>query len=171
MGIYEYTRIAFGIKNSPAQFQRMIDMIFHEEILEGWMVVYIYDIIIYSGTWEDHVQYIDRVLSKCTPMNLKVSLKKCNFCQQELQALGHKVSGLSLAIYQNKVAAVLQKPVPRTCNNHGNPPSWTSIWHTHSISNIWQFGHIHNHWPNWPLSCLMALMVILLSGANLAPSP
>ncbi|MBW0573937.1 hypothetical protein O181_113652, partial [Austropuccinia psidii MF-1] len=76
------------------------------------MAVYINGIIIYSETWEDHVKYIDRVLSKCKPINLKISLKKCNFGQQELLALGHKVSGLSLAIDQNKVAAVLQKPVP-----------------------------------------------------------
>ncbi|MBW0566770.1 hypothetical protein O181_106485 [Austropuccinia psidii MF-1] len=39
--------------------------------------------------------------------------QNCNFGQQELLALGHKVSGLSLEIYQNKVAEVLQKPVPR----------------------------------------------------------
>ncbi|MBW0480492.1 hypothetical protein O181_020207 [Austropuccinia psidii MF-1] len=77
------------------------------------MVVYIDDIIIYSETWEDHVQYIDRVLSKCTPINMKISLKKCNFGQQELLALGRKVSGLSLGNDQNKVAAVLQNPVPK----------------------------------------------------------
>ncbi|MBW0535144.1 hypothetical protein O181_074859 [Austropuccinia psidii MF-1] len=63
MGIYEYTRMAFGIKNAPAHFQSMMDTIFEEEILEGWMAVYIYDIIIYAETLEDHVQYIDRVLS------------------------------------------------------------------------------------------------------------
>ncbi|MBW0539152.1 hypothetical protein O181_078867 [Austropuccinia psidii MF-1] len=113
MGIYEYTRMPFGIKNAPAHFQRMMDTVFQEEILEGWMVVYIDDIIIYSETWEDHAHYIDRVISKCTPISLKISLKKCNFGQQELLALGHKVSGLSLAIDQNKVAAVLQKPVPK----------------------------------------------------------
>ncbi|MBW0469517.1 hypothetical protein O181_009232 [Austropuccinia psidii MF-1] len=111
MGIYEYTRIPFGIKNAPAHFQRMMDTIFKEEILEGWMVVYIDDIIIYSEKFEDHVQYKDRVLSKCTPINLKISLKKCNFCQQELLALGHQVLGLSLAIDQRKVEAVLLKPV------------------------------------------------------------
>ncbi|MBW0531361.1 hypothetical protein O181_071076 [Austropuccinia psidii MF-1] len=76
MGIYEYTRMPFGIKNAPAHFQRMMDTIFQEEIVEGWMVVYIDDIVIYSETWEDHVQYIDRVLSKFTPINLKTSLKK-----------------------------------------------------------------------------------------------
>ncbi|MBW0541064.1 hypothetical protein O181_080779 [Austropuccinia psidii MF-1] len=63
MGIYEYTGMSFGIKNAPAHFQRMIDTSFQEEILEGWMVVYIDDIIIYSETWEDHVQYIARVLN------------------------------------------------------------------------------------------------------------
>ncbi|MBW0525376.1 hypothetical protein O181_065091 [Austropuccinia psidii MF-1] len=62
MGIYEYTRMPFGIKNEPAHFQRMMGTIFQEEILEGWMVVYIDDFNIYSETWEDHVQYIDRVL-------------------------------------------------------------------------------------------------------------
>ncbi|MBW0540822.1 hypothetical protein O181_080537 [Austropuccinia psidii MF-1] len=102
MGIYEYTRMPFGSKNAPAHFQRMMDTIFQEEILEGWMVVYIDDIIEYSETWEDHVQYIDRVLSKCTPINLKISLKKCNFGQQELLALGHKVSGLSLELTGTK---------------------------------------------------------------------
>ncbi|MBW0545056.1 hypothetical protein O181_084771 [Austropuccinia psidii MF-1] len=114
MGIYEYTRMKLGIKNAPAHFQRMMDTIIQEEILEGWMVVYIDDIIIYSETWEDHVHYIDRVLSKYTPINLIISLKKCNLGQQELLALGHKVSGLSLAIDPNKVAAVLQKPVPKS---------------------------------------------------------
>ncbi|MBW0547846.1 hypothetical protein O181_087561 [Austropuccinia psidii MF-1] len=56
MGIYEYTRMPFGIKNAPAHFQRIMDTIFQEEILEGWMVVYIDDIIIYSETWEDCLQ-------------------------------------------------------------------------------------------------------------------
>ncbi|MBW0517844.1 hypothetical protein O181_057559 [Austropuccinia psidii MF-1] len=112
MGIYEFTRMPFGIRNAPAHFQRMMDTKFQEEILEGWMVVYIYDIIIYSETWEDHLKYIERLLIKCTPINLKISLKKSNFRQQELLALGHKVSGFSLAIDQNKVAAVLLKPVP-----------------------------------------------------------
>ncbi|MBW0470829.1 hypothetical protein O181_010544 [Austropuccinia psidii MF-1] len=113
MGIYEYTRMSFGIKNASEHFQRMMDTIFQEEILEGRMVVYIDGIIIYSETWEDHVKYIHRVLSKCTSINLKISLKKCNFGQQQLLALGHKVSGLGLAIDQNKVAAVLLKPVPK----------------------------------------------------------
>ncbi|MBW0468474.1 hypothetical protein O181_008189 [Austropuccinia psidii MF-1] len=112
MCIHEYTRMPFGIKNAPAHFQRMMDTIF-QGILEGWMVVYIDDIIVYSETWEEHMQYIEVVLSKFTPINLKISLKKFNFGQHKLLALGHKISGLSLAIDQSKVEAVPQKPIPK----------------------------------------------------------
>ncbi|MBW0540968.1 hypothetical protein O181_080683 [Austropuccinia psidii MF-1] len=138
MGIYECTRMSFGIKNAPAHFQRMMDTIFQEEILEGWRVVYIDDIIIYSETLEYHVQYIGRVLSKFTHINLKISLKKCNFGKQELLALGHKVSGLSLAIDQNKVAAVLQRPVPKSIKEMQSVLGFASYYRNH----IKNFAHL-----------------------------
>ncbi|MBW0509827.1 hypothetical protein O181_049542 [Austropuccinia psidii MF-1] len=138
MGIYEYTRMPFGIKNAAAHFQRMMDTIFQEEILEGWMVVYIDDIIIYSETWEDHLKYIEIVLRECTPINMKISLKKCNFGQQELLALGHKVSGLSLKNDQNKVEAVLQKPRPKTIKEMQSFLGFASYYR----NNIKIFAHI-----------------------------
>ncbi|MBW0466274.1 hypothetical protein O181_005989 [Austropuccinia psidii MF-1] len=128
----------FGIKNAPAHFQRMMDTIFQEEIFEGWMVVYIDDIIIYSETWKDHVQYIDKVLSKCTPINLKISPKKCHFGEQESLALGHKFSGLILAIEQNKVAEVLLKPVPKKINKMPSLLGCASYYRNH----IRNFAHI-----------------------------
>ncbi|MBW0534134.1 hypothetical protein O181_073849 [Austropuccinia psidii MF-1] len=45
---------------------------------------------------------------------MKIPLKKCHFAYCELKALGHVVSGLSLGIGKNKVAAVLLKPMPQT---------------------------------------------------------
>ncbi|MBW0482910.1 hypothetical protein O181_022625 [Austropuccinia psidii MF-1] len=138
MGIYEYTRMPFGITNAPDHFQRMMDTIFQDEILEAWMVVYIDNITIYSNTWEDHVKYIDIVLSRCTPINMKFSLKKCNFGQQELLALGHKLSGISLAIDQNQVAAVLQKPVSRNIKDMQYFLGFSSYYRNH----IKHFAHI-----------------------------
>ncbi|MBW0532040.1 hypothetical protein O181_071755 [Austropuccinia psidii MF-1] len=102
------------------------------------MVVCIDDIIIYSETWEYHVKYIDRVLSKCTPVNLKISLKKCDFGQQELLVIGHKVSGLSLEIDRNKVAAVLQKPVPKSIKEMQSFLGFASYYRNH----IKNFAHI-----------------------------
>ncbi|MBW0573108.1 hypothetical protein O181_112823 [Austropuccinia psidii MF-1] len=100
MGIYEYTRMPFGIKNAPAHYQRMMDTIFQEEILEGWMVF--------------------------------------NFGQQELLALRHKVSGLSMEIDQNKVAAVLQKPVPKSIKEMKSFLGFASYYRNH----IKDFAHI-----------------------------
>ncbi|KAI7943624.1 hypothetical protein MJO28_011152 [Puccinia striiformis f. sp. tritici] len=114
LGIYEYLRMPFGIKNAPSHFQRMMDSVFGSFIRQGWMMVYIDDILIYSDDWDTHVQKIKTVLSTATATGLKMSIKKCNFGYGELKALGHIVSGLSLAIDQNKVAAVLLKPMPQT---------------------------------------------------------
>ncbi|MBW0534416.1 hypothetical protein O181_074131 [Austropuccinia psidii MF-1] len=116
----------------------MMDTTFQEEILEGSMGVYIDDMIIYSETWEDHLKYIDRVLCKFTPINLEILLKKCNFGQQELLVLGHKVSGLILAIDQNKVAAVMQKPVPKSIKEMQSLLGFASYYRKH----IKSFAHI-----------------------------
>ncbi|MBW0540398.1 hypothetical protein O181_080113 [Austropuccinia psidii MF-1] len=45
---------------------------------------------------------------------MKVSPKNCHFAYSELKALGHVVSGLSLGIEKNKIAAVILKPIPQT---------------------------------------------------------
>ncbi|MBW0529181.1 hypothetical protein O181_068896 [Austropuccinia psidii MF-1] len=44
-GIFEYLRMTFGIKNAPSHYQRMMNTIFHEELSEGWLIIYINDII------------------------------------------------------------------------------------------------------------------------------
>jgi L-rhamnose mutarotase len=45
-GLFEPTVMFFGLTNSPATFQMMMDDIFHEEIAQGWLQVYMDDIII-----------------------------------------------------------------------------------------------------------------------------
>ncbi|MBW0492952.1 hypothetical protein O181_032667 [Austropuccinia psidii MF-1] len=47
-GIYEYIRIPFGIGNAPSHCQRMMNTIFPTELSEGWLIIYIDDIIICS---------------------------------------------------------------------------------------------------------------------------
>ncbi|MBW0538357.1 hypothetical protein O181_078072 [Austropuccinia psidii MF-1] len=113
-GIFEYLRMPFGIKNAPSHYQKMINTIFPEELSEGWLIIYIDDIIFFSETWENHLTRLERVLQKIVQVNMKISLKKCHFAYSELKALGHVVSRLSLGIDKNKVAAVLLKTMPQT---------------------------------------------------------
>ncbi|MBW0585912.1 hypothetical protein O181_125627 [Austropuccinia psidii MF-1] len=103
----------FGIKNAPSHFQRMLNEIFPEELSEGWLIIYIDDIIVCSRNWEEHMYRLSRVLMEIQSVNMKISLKKCHFGFKELEALGNVVSGLSLGIDKNKVAVVLLKPMPQ----------------------------------------------------------
>ncbi|MBW0538961.1 hypothetical protein O181_078676 [Austropuccinia psidii MF-1] len=111
--LYEYLRMPFGIKNAGSHFQRMMNEIFPAEISEGWLIIYIDDIIVCSKTWEEHMQISSTVLTKIQFVNMKIPLNKCHFRFEELKALGHVVSGLSLGIDKNKVSEVLLKPMPQ----------------------------------------------------------
>ncbi|MBW0519945.1 hypothetical protein O181_059660 [Austropuccinia psidii MF-1] len=87
--------------------------IFPEEISEGWLIIYIEDIIVCSKTWEEHIYRLSRVLNKIKSVNMKIYLNKHHFGFKELKALGHIVSGLSLWVEKNQVAAVLLRPTPQ----------------------------------------------------------
>ncbi|MBW0570489.1 hypothetical protein O181_110204 [Austropuccinia psidii MF-1] len=113
-GIFEYLRMPFGIKNAPSHYQKMMNTIFPEELSEGWLIIYIDDIIVCSETWDNHISRLERVLQKIVQVNMRISLKKCHFAYSEQKALGHVVSGLSLGINKNKVAAVPLKPITQT---------------------------------------------------------
>ncbi|MBW0508127.1 hypothetical protein O181_047842 [Austropuccinia psidii MF-1] len=113
-GIYEYLRMPFTINHAPSHYQRMMNTIFPYELSEGWLIIYIDDIIIFSETWQLHLEILSLVLMKMLQVNMKISLKKCNFGFHELKALGHVVSRLRLGVDKNKVAEVLLKQIPIT---------------------------------------------------------
>ncbi|MBW0513296.1 hypothetical protein O181_053011 [Austropuccinia psidii MF-1] len=72
-GVYEYLRLPFGIKNAPSHFQRMMNEIFPQEPSEGFLIIYIDDIIFRSQTWEEHIYRLSRVLTKLQSVNMKIS--------------------------------------------------------------------------------------------------
>ncbi|MBW0591870.1 hypothetical protein O181_131585 [Austropuccinia psidii MF-1] len=110
-GIYEYRRMPFGIKNAPSHYQRMVNTIFSTELSEGWLMIHIYYIIIFSNSWYFHFERLARVIDKVSGVNMKISLKKCKFGFEELKELGDIVSVLSLVIDKNKLAEVILKTI------------------------------------------------------------
>ncbi|MBW0572852.1 hypothetical protein O181_112567 [Austropuccinia psidii MF-1] len=86
----------FGIKNAPSHFQRIMNKIFPGELSEGWLIIYIDDIIVCSKTWEEYMYRLSRVLTKIQSGSIKISLKKCHFGSKELKALGRVVSDFEL---------------------------------------------------------------------------
>ncbi|MBW0522627.1 hypothetical protein O181_062342 [Austropuccinia psidii MF-1] len=130
-GIYEYLRMPFGIKNVPSHYQRMINTIFTEELSEGWLIIYIDDIIAFLETHENDFKRLERVLKKIVQVDMKISLKKYYFAYSELKAPGHVVSGLSLGIDKTKAEEVLLKPMTQTKKEIHSVIGFSVYYRTH----------------------------------------
>ena len=61
-GKFQFTRMPFGLRNALAIFQRLIDVVLVE--MEQYSVPYIDDILVFSESWEGHLQHIEGVLAR-----------------------------------------------------------------------------------------------------------
>ncbi|KAM9957125.1 hypothetical protein ACTFIR_003862 [Dictyostelium discoideum] len=109
--LYQFTRAAFGLKNSPAYFRWIQSTI--EEFCE-FCQAYVDDIIIFSDTIEDHYNHIIRVLSKLEANQIYLTKDKAKFFQSEVVFLGHTVSMDGIKVKESKVDSISQIEYPRT---------------------------------------------------------
>jgi len=77
--LFEPLIMFFGMTNSPAIFQTMMNNIFRTLIAEGIIVVYLDDILIFTKTEEEHEQAVWRVLEVLAEHKLFFCLEKCEF--------------------------------------------------------------------------------------------
>ncbi|KAI0214933.1 hypothetical protein LSAT2_033045 [Lamellibrachia satsuma] len=112
-GLYEHRRMAFGLCNAPATFQRLMQTAFREEMF-SILLCYLDDVLVFSTTVAEQIQRLDTVFTRLAEYGLKLELKKCAFFQPEVQYLGHRVSAAGIATDPEKVAAVERWPRPDT---------------------------------------------------------
>ena len=113
MGLYEFTRMPFGLSTAPATFQRLMGIVFRDEILEI-LLVYLDDIIVYSRSIQEHLQRLEIVFCKLQQHGLKLEASKCAFFKKEVKFLGHVVSSKGVQTDPAKVESVKQWPKPQT---------------------------------------------------------
>jgi hypothetical protein len=107
--LWQYRRMAFGLKNSPATFQRCISQAIGENC---YSLAYLDDVIIFSNTVEEHLNHIEEILKKLSKHNLNAKISKCEFFKPSLTFLGHIVSRDGIRVCPDKVIAVKEFPVP-----------------------------------------------------------
>ena len=90
-GLYEFNVMPFGLCNAPSCFQRLMEC-----VLRGltWKIALIYldDVLVYSRTFEDHLQHLRLVFDRFRESGLKLKPNKCHFGQKKVKFLGHIIS-------------------------------------------------------------------------------
>ena len=99
-----FTRMPFGLKNAPATFQRCID-----KVLEGWASfssIYIYDVLIFSNIWEEHVEHIRGVLGALGQVGMTANSARCEWGANAFTYLLYEVGLGKIKVPEARVKAI-----------------------------------------------------------------
>ena len=110
-GLFQFTRLPFGISSAPGIFQRVIETLLQG--IEG-VVVYIDDILVTGSTEEEHLRALERVLSRLEQAGLRVKPNKCSFMRPSVTYLGHMIDAHGLHPLDERVRAIKDAPTPKT---------------------------------------------------------
>ena len=113
-GLFEPTVIFFGLCNSPATFQNMMNDILAEEINERWVLVYINNILIFSDNKPMLQKNTLHVPKKLKDNDLYCNLDKCAFKVDEVNYLGMIILENQIKMDPMKLAGIRDWPTPTT---------------------------------------------------------
>jgi transposase InsO family protein len=112
-GTYEFLVLPFGMKNSPAEFQRMMDRILGDIYNKG-IICYIDDIVIYSNSQSVCLELLDEVMQRIREAGLFIKLAKAEVLQDQVKILGHVVGVDGILPDPKKVEAIHNARPPKS---------------------------------------------------------
>ncbi|KAL1114986.1 hypothetical protein AAG570_007809 [Ranatra chinensis] len=112
-GLFEFTRMCFGLRNASQTFQRFMDAIFRDL---PYVFVYIDDILVSSVDHTEHEVHLREVIRRLAEQGLTLNLHKCLFGVHEVDFLGYRISSSGISPRQTKVEEITSYPRPETVN-------------------------------------------------------
>ena len=112
LGFFEANRMPFGLCNAPATFQRLMERCMGDLNLRDCLI-YLDDIIIFSSTFEEHIDRLNAVFERLQEHNLKLKPSKCELFREQVLYLGHVVSMDGIHTDPSKIEAVKNWPIPQ----------------------------------------------------------
>jgi len=154
-GLFEPLVMFFGLCNSPATFQTMMDNIFDDLITEGVVVVYLDNILIFMETLEEHRRVTWRVMELLWKHSLFLKPEKCEFEKTEVEYLGVIISQNSVKMDPVKVAGVTEWPTP---SNRKEVQSFLGFT---NMKNLCYPSNRYDVWRPPNIICLFFLPIII----------
>ncbi len=114
----EYQVMPRGLTNSPAVFQALINDVLRD-MLNQFVFVYLDDILIFSGSLQEHTKHVQKVLRPLLDNHLYIKPEKCEFHVSEVQFLGFIITPGNIQMDPRKVQAVTNWPTPTNVKAFG----------------------------------------------------
>ena len=107
-GLYQFTKMPFGLVNAPATFQRLMEVVL-TGLARTTCVVYLNDILVFGKDLEEHnANLVERIREA----GLRLKPGKCRFACEHVEYLGYVVSAEGVRTDSKKLVAVEQYPPP-----------------------------------------------------------
>jgi len=114
VGSFEPVVMFFGMTNSPATFQRMMNEIMRDLINEGKVAVFVDDVLVGTDSEEGHDEIVAEVLKWLEENDLYMKPEKCSWKTSKVNFLGVVMGQGKIEMEEEKVEGVLNWPVPKT---------------------------------------------------------
>lgn len=111
LGIYEFLRMPFGLANAPSTCQRILDRILSKFTFAR---SYIDDIIVFSKSFDDHLEHLKKIFDALLDAKLKISIEKCKFGFNKIKYLGYEITNCGIRIDPYKIQGIFQWKDPES---------------------------------------------------------
>jgi len=103
----------FGMTNSPATFQAMMNEILRDLINEGKVAMFIDDVLVGTETEKGHDEIVEEILRRLEENNLYIKPEKCVWKTRKIGFLGVVIGPNRIEMEEEKVEGVLNWPQPK----------------------------------------------------------
>ena len=109
---YEFLVMPFGLTNASAAFMDLMNRVF-QPYLDRFVIIFIDDILVYSGSSEEHSKHLRIVLQTLRERQLYAKLSKCQFWFDRVAFLGHVISAEGVSVDPQKIEVVVNWKSPK----------------------------------------------------------